>query len=69
MMLVSRRRLRGLSVVMVTRVALVTVAHLAHDVVVMTHHERRGGKCHRLAGQPDRRHEPDVRAKTHHIKV
>jgi hypothetical protein len=63
MMLVRRR---GLSMMMVLRIALVSVAHLAHDAVIVAQHEWRGGKSRHLAGQPDRRHEPDVRADTHH---
>src|SRR5688572_30202895 len=65
-MIVSRRWLRSLSVMMMLWTALMPVANLAHDAVVVAQHERRGGKRRHLAGQPDRRYEPDVRADTHH---
>ena len=64
-MIVCRRWLRSLSVMMMLWTALMPVANLAHDAVVVAQHERRGGKRHHLAGQPDRRYEPDVRADTH----
>ena len=67
MMLVPGRRLCGLSGMMVLRIALVAADDLAHHTVVVAQHERRGGKCHHLAGQPDRRDQPDVRADTHHL--
>jgi len=67
MMLVPRRRLCGLPVMVVLRIALAPADDLAHHTVVVAQHQRRGGKCHHLAGQPDRRHQPDVRADTHHL--
>ena len=66
MVVVRAGRLCGLSVMMMLRTALVPVAHLGHDAVVVTEHERRGGKRHQLAAQPDCRHEPDVRPDAHH---
>jgi hypothetical protein len=67
MMVVCGRRGRRLVVVMMQRIALVAVG--LHDAMVMTEHERRGGKCRHLAGQPDRRDEPDVCADAHHRRA
>jgi hypothetical protein len=65
-MLVRSRGRCGLTVMMVPRIAFVRAADVAHHVVVVAQHKWRGGKRHHLAGQLGRRHQPDVRANTHH---
>jgi hypothetical protein len=65
-MLVGGRHGRRLFMLMtMRRVAFVAIGRL-HDRVVVAQRERRGDECRRLAGQPDRRHEPDVRTDAHH---